>query len=207
MNSYVAIRLALTESDHRQSTLPMKPRGPIWPTRNLRPSTFPRPAGSYAPDDRCDSLRSLERRSNGSGASIHPENGPSRSGCDCIFIRLARQASSRSRHRAPKSHGLVVDEIAVGLLAIVSAIAGNWPQWRGPSLNGTSDEENLPVHWSQEPNVVWKLAMPSWSGSTPIVWGNRIFLNVARGRNLELWSVDGKPRFGAVEATFVEAET
>jgi outer membrane protein assembly factor BamB len=80
--------------------------------------------------------------------------------------------------------------IAVGLLAIVSAIAGNWPQWRGPSLNGTSDEKNLPVHWSQETNVVWKLAMPSWSGSTPIVWGNRIFLNVAEGRNLELWCVD-----------------
>jgi outer membrane protein assembly factor BamB len=80
--------------------------------------------------------------------------------------------------------------IAVGLLAIVPVIAGNWPQWRGPSLNGTSDEKNLPIHWSQESNVVWKLAMPSWSGSTPVVWGKRIFLNVAEGRNLELWSVE-----------------
>ena len=79
---------------------------------------------------------------------------------------------------------------AVGLLAIVPVIAGNWPQWRGPSLNGTSDEKNLPIHWSQESNVVWKLAMPSWSGSTPVVWGKRIFLNVAEGRNLELWSVE-----------------
>lgn len=80
--------------------------------------------------------------------------------------------------------------IAVGLLAAVSAIAGNWPQWRGPSLNGTTDEKDLPITWNQESNVIWKLAMPSWSGSTPIVWGDRIFLHVAEGRNLELWSID-----------------
>jgi outer membrane protein assembly factor BamB len=68
--------------------------------------------------------------------------------------------------------------------------AENWPQWRGPSLNGVSAETNLPVRWSKTDNIVWKLAMPAWSGSTPIVWGDRIFLNVAEGANLSLWSVD-----------------
>ena len=68
--------------------------------------------------------------------------------------------------------------------------AENWPQWRGPSLNGLSSEKNLPVRWSPTENIVWKLGLPAWSGSTPIVWGDRIFLNVAEGSQLFLWCVD-----------------
>ncbi len=68
--------------------------------------------------------------------------------------------------------------------------AENWAQWRGPSLNGLSGERNLPVRWSSTENVTWKLAMPAFSASTPIVWNDRIFLNVAEGSNLFLWSVD-----------------
>jgi outer membrane protein assembly factor BamB len=68
--------------------------------------------------------------------------------------------------------------------------AENWPQWRGPSLNGMSHERNLPVHWNAEENITWKLEMPDLSGSTPIIWEERIFLNVAEGENLFLWSVD-----------------
>jgi outer membrane protein assembly factor BamB len=70
------------------------------------------------------------------------------------------------------------------------AQADNWPQWRGPDLNGASRETGLPFKWSPTENVAWKLAMPAWSGSTPIIWKDRIFLNVAEGDNLELWSVD-----------------
>ncbi|HEY7449928.1 MAG TPA: PQQ-binding-like beta-propeller repeat protein [Vicinamibacterales bacterium] len=82
--------------------------------------------------------------------------------------------------------------VLVTLLAtsVVTLRAENWPQWRGPSLNGISAEKNLPVRWSQTENVVWKLALPAWSGSTPIVWGDRIFLSVAEGSQLSLWCVD-----------------
>lgn len=73
---------------------------------------------------------------------------------------------------------------------LVPAFAENWPQWRGPSLNGISNEKDLPVRWSTTENVVWKLAMPSKSGATPIIWGNNIFLNVAEGDSLYLWCVD-----------------
>jgi len=85
--------------------------------------------------------------------------------------------------------------VALSLTAAVSS-AENWPQWRGPSLNGLSGERNLPVKWSRTDNVSWKLPLPAWSGSTPIVWGDRIFLNVADdlkvrdGDNLHLWCVD-----------------
>ncbi len=52
----------------------------------------------------------------------------------------------------------------------------NWPQWRGPGLNGTSPASGLPVTWSEANNVKWKIALPSWGGATPIVWGNRVFV-------------------------------
>jgi outer membrane protein assembly factor BamB len=80
--------------------------------------------------------------------------------------------------------------------AVAALSAENWPQWRGPSLNGLSAEKNLPVRWSKTENITWKLPLPAWSGSTPIVWGDRIFLSVAddlrhrEGENLFLWSID-----------------
>ena len=72
--------------------------------------------------------------------------------------------------------------------AVAAPSAENWPQWRGPSLNGLSGEKNLPVRWSATENITWKLPLPAWSGSTPIVWGDHIFLNVADGRDLYLWA-------------------
>ncbi len=72
----------------------------------------------------------------------------------------------------------------------VIANAENWPQWRGPNLNGVSNEKNLPVSWTTEENITWKLSMPGLSGSTPIIWREHIFLNVADGDDLYLWSVD-----------------
>ena len=78
------------------------------------------------------------------------------------------------------------------LLVFVANVthADNWPQWRGPNLNGFSNEKNLPSRWSAEDNIAWKLTLPSWSGSTPIVWRDLIFINIADGDNLELWCVD-----------------
>ena len=80
--------------------------------------------------------------------------------------------------------------VAVLMLSLSVARAENWPQWRGPNLNGLSNEKNLPVKWTTEENVVWKIQMPGFSGSTPIIWRDRIFLNVADGDNLFLWCVD-----------------
>ena len=84
----------------------------------------------------------------------------------------------------------IVQVMAIVLFSISVAHADNWPQWRGPSLNGVSTEKNLPAKWTSEENIAWKLAMPEWSGSTPIIWRDRIFLNVAEGNDLYLWCVD-----------------
>jgi outer membrane protein assembly factor BamB len=80
--------------------------------------------------------------------------------------------------------------VGVLMLSLSVVQAENWPQWRGPSLNGLSNEKNLPVKWTTEENVVWKVPMPGFSGSTPIIWRDRVFLNVAEGDNLSLWCID-----------------
>lgn len=67
--------------------------------------------------------------------------------------------------------------IALALLVCGSALADdNWPQWRGPSLNGTSNSTGLPEKWSETENIKWKVKLPSWSGSTPAIWGDKIFV-------------------------------
>ena len=71
--------------------------------------------------------------------------------------------------------------------------AGSWPQWRGPSLDGVSTEKGLPTTWSATENVAWKVPLPAFSGSTPVIWNDLVFLNVATEKatgHLELWAID-----------------
>jgi outer membrane protein assembly factor BamB len=83
---------------------------------------------------------------------------------------------------------------ALTLLALsASAFAnGDWPHWRGPTRDGVSTETGLPVKWSADENVRFKIPMPDRSGSTPILWGDTIFLNVADSGELNLWALDRK---------------
>src|SRR5262245_61389026 len=76
-------------------------------------------------------------------------------------------------------------------LATTAVASANWPAWRGPAGDGVSPEKNLPVKWSPTENIAWKLQLPQWSGATPVIWGETIFLNVAEadGNHLSLWAV------------------
>lgn len=65
------------------------------------------------------------------------------------------------------------------LLLDATSFAANWPQWRGPSGQGVSEEKNLPTQWGVGKNIKWKTAIPGRSHSSPIVWGNRVFLTTA----------------------------
>jgi len=55
------------------------------------------------------------------------------------------------------------------------AHAENWPQWRGPRLDGTSAEKNVPIHWSATSNVVWKTELPGAGHASPIVYDDKVF--------------------------------
>ena len=86
-------------------------------------------------------------------------------------------------------HLVLTVTMSLTVWAAVPVLA-NWPHWRGPSMNGVATETGLPTRWSKTENIAWSLAMPARSGSTPIIWGNHIFLNVAEGGSLHLWAVD-----------------
>ncbi|MEZ5399600.1 MAG: PQQ-binding-like beta-propeller repeat protein [Bryobacteraceae bacterium] len=80
--------------------------------------------------------------------------------------------------------------LIAGAIAAGALFAANWPTWRGPGGDGVSGEKGLPLNWSATENVTWKLAMPDVSGSTPVIWGDLVFLSVAESNTIALWAVD-----------------
>jgi len=80
-----------------------------------------------------------------------------------------------------KTHfrGLILRTVVLPLAAIVfapAALADNWPQWRGPHLNGSSDAKNLPDKLEKD-SAKWQAKLPGPSGGTPVVWENKIFVS------------------------------
>ncbi len=65
-------------------------------------------------------------------------------------------------------------------IALVAPVfAANWPAWRGPTGDGVCAETGLPVKWSPAENVKWKTPLPERGNSSPIVYGDRVFLTQA----------------------------
>lgn len=69
--------------------------------------------------------------------------------------------------------------LVVLLCCTTPALAANWPAWRGPDGQGHSPDKNLPLKWNAKDNVRWKVPLPDEGNSTPVVWGDRIFLTQA----------------------------
>ena len=73
--------------------------------------------------------------------------------------------------------------IVVLFLAYVSVTAqtpdqAHWPQWRGPFFNGMA-RGDAPTNWNDTNNIKWKTEIPGKGHSTPVIWGDRIFLTTA----------------------------
>jgi alpha-L-fucosidase 2 len=85
--------------------------------------------------------------------------------------------------------------IRLATLALLSLSAAeatehsNWPDWRGPTGQGHSDATGLPLHWSESKNVVWKTPIHDLGYSTPVVWGDRVWLTTATRRGERLYAV------------------
>ena len=75
------------------------------------------------------------------------------------------------------------------LVAVTSGLASDWPQWRGPFFNGSTDERDLPVSWSKTENVAWVSPLPGPSGATPVISNSRVFVSS---------TIKGKPEFVAL---------
>lgn len=75
-------------------------------------------------------------------------------------------------------------KLLFSLLASMVASAGlvpaeNWPQFRGPTAQGISTDKNPPLTWSATENVAWQTELPGESWSSPVVWGDRVFVTTA----------------------------
>jgi outer membrane protein assembly factor BamB len=72
---------------------------------------------------------------------------------------------------------------AASLLLLLSvlpmAFAADWAAWRGPTGQGFSEEKNVPLQWGKDKNVKWKIPLADQGNSTPVVWGDRIFMTQA----------------------------
>lgn len=69
--------------------------------------------------------------------------------------------------------------LAIILFSTTFLQAQNWPNWRGPNGDGTSSETNLPTEWDAEKNVIWKSEVPGAGYSSPVIWGDKLFLTSA----------------------------
>ena len=74
-------------------------------------------------------------------------------------------------------------DVLIGLLGCLPAgdlFAQSWSQFRGPGARGVAaDDPRLPETWSRQRNILWRAELPGRGWSSPIVWGDRIFLHTA----------------------------
>ena len=90
--------------------------------------------------------------------------------------------------------------LVFGLFLASRTVAGEWPQFRGPNGAGVADAAKLPDAWSADHNVQWKVAVPGVAWSSPIVWGDKIFVTTAVTANQRKPRSEGggrgRPPFG-----------
>jgi len=80
----------------------------------------------------------------------------------------AGRVSQEARETKPQPPPAPADELAHG-----------WAQWRGPLATGVAPYADPPVRWSESENVRWKSAIPGKGHSSPVLWGERVFLTTA----------------------------
>lgn len=75
---------------------------------------------------------------------------------------------------------------------------GHWPDWRGPTADGRSNATGLPLTWSETENIAWKTPIHDLGYSTPVVWGDQIWLTTATEDGRTLYAVCVDANTGAV---------
>jgi outer membrane protein assembly factor BamB len=79
--------------------------------------------------------------------------------------------------------------LALGSWCLLLHAAEDWPQFRGPDGNGHSDARGLPLKWSEDENVVWKVPIRGKGWSSPVVYGKQVWLTSASADGRELYVI------------------
>ncbi len=88
--------------------------------------------------------------------------------------------------------------VLLAALAMAAQAPDDWPRWRGPSNDGMA-RGDAPLNWSDRDHIAWKAPVPGRGHSSPVVWGDRIFLTAAvpTGNTPAAPSADAAPAGGA----------
>jgi len=92
-------------------------------------------------------------------------------GLACTFAAQALGQGPQAARTLPSTKSASTSQATPDVAA-----PDDWRSWRGPSQNGASVCEGLPTKWSAEENIVWRTPLPAWSGATPILVGERVFV-------------------------------
>src|SRR5262249_46803667 len=111
---------------------------------------------------------------------FHHENPPCTSS---RFILEAWHIIVFHRKAAVYTRLMIYLAVLILSLASIAARAENWPQWRGPDGIGVARDAAYPVEWSATQNVLWKAPLKGLGVSTPIVFGDRVYVTYQVGEN------------------------
>jgi outer membrane protein assembly factor BamB len=116
--------------------------------------------------------------------STHPEM----SGTDLAYFPSAAADQRHQRGRFVQNKLRTSLWLCALVLLSSSAFTGSandpmaeryWPQWRGPTATGVSAYAKPPIEWSETRNIRWKVEVPGRGSATPVVWGDRVFVQTA----------------------------
>src|SRR5687767_11303754 len=88
----------------------------------------------------------------------------------CVLSLLMFASTAQAAPKAAEAGAAAAD---------AGAVNANWPQWRGPLGSGLAPLADPPTTWGEDKNVRWKVKLPGRASSTPIVWGDSIFVQTA----------------------------
>src|SRR5262249_9597165 len=100
---------------------------------------------------------------------------------DCYDAPMLTTACPRSNsmRRCLVLLGLFASFLSVALAPWADQQTAHWSSWRGPTWQGHTDDQRVPLTWSETENLLWKTKLPGVGNSTPIVWGDRVFLTAS----------------------------
>lgn len=154
----------------------------------LGPTAYPRNIVTSAVKDKQGAQVPTERNVHGFASVLNPEKSPRDGWTDSLQDATLPDTKNFGKTHfgyliTPDNNGAAVLRhllLAAWWLACVSSVqAGDWPHWRGPFFNGSSEETGLPEQWSRTDGVAWSVTLPGAAAATPVIWEDRVLLSGA----------------------------
>ena len=79
------------------------------------------------------------------------------------------------------TRSFLLASLTLTLALTLAAEGGDWAQFKGPNATGVSPEKNLPAEWGKDKGQKWKAALPARGVSSPVVFGDRVYVTCSGG--------------------------